>query len=69
VEKGQVVEVKVDSVDRDSKRISLSLAGSGQAEDDEESEGDYSRYLKDSPKSIGTLADILRAKLGEKAKK
>ena len=69
VEKGQVVEVKVDSVDRDSKRISLSLAGSGQAEDDEEGEGDYSRYLKESPKSIGTLADILRAKLGEKAKK
>ena len=69
VAKGQVVEVKIDSVDRDSKRISLSLAGSGQDEDDEEREGDYSRYLKESPKSIGTLADLLKAKLGEKGKK
>jgi small subunit ribosomal protein S1 len=67
--KGQTVEVKVDSVDRDSKRISLSLAGSGQAEDDKQGEDDYSRYLKENPKSIGTLGDLLKAKLGEKVKK
>jgi len=69
LEKGQAVEVKIDSVDSDSKRISLSLAGSVQAEADEESESDYSGYLRENPKSMGTLADILRAKLGEKAKK
>ena len=69
VAKGQVIEVKVISVDRDSGRISLSLAGSGQAEDNEEGEGDYSRYLEEKPKSMGTLADMLKAKLGEKPKK
>ncbi len=68
VAKGQVVEVKIDAVDRDNKRISLSLAGS-ESEDRQESEDDYSRYLKGNPDSMGTLADLLKAKLGEKKKK
>jgi small subunit ribosomal protein S1 len=68
VTKGQHVEVKVDSVDRENKRISLSLAGGEEAEGGQESEGDYSRYLKeDAP--MGTLADLLKAKLQEKTKK
>ena len=69
VEKGQVIEVKVDSVDAESKRISLSLAESGQVAGEVEGDSDYSGYLKESPKSIGTLADIFKAKLDEKAKK
>jgi small subunit ribosomal protein S1 len=69
VAKGQVVEVRIDLIDRDNKRISLSLAGSERPEDHEEGEGDYSRYLKGSPDSMGTLADLLKAKLGEKTKK
>jgi small subunit ribosomal protein S1 len=69
LEKGQTVEVRIDSVDRDNKRISLSLAGSEDSEDHEEAERDYSRYLKGSPDSMGTLADLLTAKLGEKTKK
>ncbi len=69
VAKGQVVEVKIDTVDRDNKRISLSLAGSEESEDRQESENDYSRYLKGSPDSMGTLADLLKAKLDEKKKK
>jgi small subunit ribosomal protein S1 len=69
VAKGQVVEVKIDSVDRENKRISLSLAGSEESEDRRESEDDYSRYLKGNPDSMGTLADLLKAKLGEKKKK
>jgi len=68
VAKGQVVEVKIDLVDRDNKRISLSLAGSEGPEDQKEGEDDYSRYLKGSPDSMGTLADLLKAKLGEKTK-
>ncbi len=69
VEKGQVVEVRIDLVNRDNKRISLSLAGSEGPEDHKEGEDDYSRYLKGNPKSMGTLADLLKAKLGEKTNK
>jgi len=67
--KGQAVEVRIDSVDRDNKRISLSLAGSGDPEDHNAAEDDYSRYLKGNPDSMGTLADLLKARLGEKTKK
>jgi len=69
VAKGQVVEVRIDLVDRDNKRISLSPAGSEEPEDHKEGEADYSRYLKGNPDSMGTLADLLKAKLGEKTKK
>ncbi|MFZ0930923.1 MAG: 30S ribosomal protein S1 [Syntrophobacteraceae bacterium] len=69
VAKGQVVEVRIDVVDRENKRISLSLAGSEDSEDHKEGDDDYSRYLKGNPDSMGTLADLLKAKLGEKKKK
>ena len=69
VAKGQVVEVRIDLIDRENKRISLSLAGSEDSEDHQEGEDDYSRYLKGKPDSMGTLADLLKAKLGEKKKK
>src|SRR5208283_4089048 len=68
VAKGQVVEVRIDLIDRDNKRISLSLAGSEEPEDHKEGEDDYTRYLKGNPDSMGTLADLLKAKLGEKTK-
>ena len=68
VTKGQLVEVRVDNVDRENKRISLSLAGSDEAEDPQEGEGDYSRYVKGNL-PMGTLADLLRAKFQEKTKK
>ena len=69
VAKGQVVEVRIDLIDRENKRISLSLAGSEESEDHKEGEDDYSRYLKGNPDSMGALADLLKAKLGEKTKK
>ncbi len=69
VAKGQVVEVKIDLIDRDNKRISLSLAGSEGPEDHKEGEDDYARYLKGNQGAMGTLADLLKAKLGEKTKK
>ncbi len=67
VENGQAVEVRIDLVDRENKRIALSLAGS--EEDREEAEEDYSRYSKGNQGSMGTLADLLKAKPGEKTKK
>jgi small subunit ribosomal protein S1 len=66
VSKGQVVEVKVDSIDKENKRLSLSLAGSEQTEDRKEEEGDLAKYMKERPDSMGTLADLLKSKLTEK---
>jgi len=68
VTKDQVVEVKIDNVDRENKRISLSLADSKSEGDQKEAEGDYSQYIKES-RPMGTLADLLKAKLQEKTKK
>ncbi len=68
VEKGQVIEVKIESADRENKRISLSLAAE-QAEDQGEGRQDYSQYLKEKPASMGTLSDLLKAKLADRTKK
>ncbi len=67
VSKGQVVEVKVDNIDRDNKRISLSLAGSEQAAaEQKEGEEDYKQYVKEKSDSMGTLADLLKSKFATK---
>lgn len=67
--KGQVLEVKVDTIDKENKRLSLSLAGSEQAEDQKERGEDLARYSGGKPGSMGTLADLLKTKLAEKTKK
>ena len=67
--KGQVVEVKVDRIEKDDKRLSLSLAGSAQASDKEEGEEAYTNYISEKPGSMGTLADLLKAKPAGKPKK
>ena len=68
VSKDQTVEVKIDGIDRENKRISLSLAGSEQEESREGGASDYSQYLKEKPASMGTLADLLKAKSSGKKK-
>ncbi len=69
VTKGQVVEIKVDKVDRDGKRLSLSMAGPEKADEQPEAEEDYSRFLRGKSDSMGTLADLLKGKPGGKRKK
>ena len=69
VSKGQVVEVKVDSIDKDNKRLSLSLAGSDQAEDKKADGEDYAKFLREGSDSMGTLADLLKSKLSGKTKR
>jgi len=66
--KGQVVEVKIESIDRENKRISLSMAGGQPEEASASPEADYSQYSKENA-SMGTLADLIKAKLREKPKK
>ena len=68
VEKGQAVEVRIESTDKENKRISLSLPTPEQADQGEGGE-DYSKYMKEQPESMGTMADLLKAKLSNKIKK
>ena len=70
VAEGQEVTVKVDSVDWEKRRISLSLAGGEHPEWDQERPENYREYLRDedSP-SVGSLGEALKAKLEEKKRK
>jgi small subunit ribosomal protein S1 len=70
VKEGEEVAVQVDSVDREKRRISLSLHGEETAEGLAADSEDYRQYLlEEAPPSLGTLGEKLKAKLEEKGKK
>ncbi len=64
LKEGETVEVKVESVDRENRRLSLSLAVAAKAVDDEEADLDAFRRQSaaDTGKSMGSLGDLLKAK-------
>jgi len=63
VKEGETIEVKVESVDRAERRISLSLAGAARAAEEEEATlADFRRQADETPKGMGTFGDLLRAK-------
>lgn len=63
---GQDVEVKVEGVDREQRRISLSLAAVSRAEQEQaETMSAYRASVAETPKGMGTLGDLLKAKLGK----
>jgi len=63
---GQQVEVKVEGVDRDQRRISLSLASISRAEQEQTETMDaYKKTVAEAPKGMGTLGDLLKAKLAK----
>jgi small subunit ribosomal protein S1 len=69
VKEGERVEVKVEAVDREQRRISLSLADVSREE--EESAATLEQFRKgaeEGPKGMGTLGDLLKAKLERKKK-
>jgi len=58
---GREIEVKIDKIDRESKKIALDLPGSGdegRAASDEAGEN-YRDYMPKAPKTMGTFGDIL----------
>lgn len=64
---GETVEVKVESVDRENRRLSLTLAGAARAAEEEEAALDeFRRRSDEAPKRMGTLGDMLQAKLKKK---
>jgi small subunit ribosomal protein S1 len=63
---GQDVEVKVEGVDREQRRISLSLASISRAEQEQSETMDaYRKSVAETPKGMGTLGDLLKAKLSK----
>lgn len=80
VTQGQSIDVRVDSVDMEKHRLSLSIPEPDKEEKpgkkgkpskrDESKHEDYKQYVagqgKESAKSLGTLGDLLKGKLGEK---
>lgn len=69
--KGQAVDVKVESIDKENKRLALSLAGSAQTGEEEADGGEeVARYAaKAKGESLGTMGDLLKARFAAKKNK
>ncbi len=62
----QQIEVKIEKVDKDKKRISLALS---EIEKMEEKKEDFGQYVDKAPPSLGSLGDILKGKIRPKKEK
>ena len=63
VKEGEQLEVKIESIDRANRRLSLALAGPARAAAEEEATlSEFHRQSDDGPKGMGTLADLIRTK-------
>jgi small subunit ribosomal protein S1 len=70
VKEGEVLEVKIEQVDRENRRISLSLAEvSRAAEEEAQTLETFRRQAEEAPKGMGTLGELLKAKQAQKDKK
>jgi small subunit ribosomal protein S1 len=59
--KDRVIDVKIEKIDRDNKRISLDLAStSGDKKGSAEESDDYTSYMPKAPKTMGTLGDLMK---------
>ena len=64
LKEGDIVEVKVENVDRENRRLSLTLAGPARAAEEEEADMATfrSQATVESSASMGSLGDLLKAK-------
>ena len=63
IKEGEKIEVKIESIDRDNRRISLALAGPARAAAEEEATlSEFRRQAVDMPSGMGTLDDMIRTK-------
>ncbi|MDA8431023.1 MAG: 30S ribosomal protein S1 [Geobacteraceae bacterium] len=64
LKEGEAVEVRVEGVNRAERRISLALAGVARAAEEEEATlAEFRRQAAESPKGMGTLGDLLQARM------
>lgn len=57
------IDVKIEKIDRDNKKISLDLASNGdekKSPEDDEASDNYRDYMPKSPKTMGTFGDLLK---------
>jgi len=71
VKEGQAIEVRIDTIDRDQKRISLSIPEmepkeGGSIKIEKDTEDYYREYVEKAPASLGSFGDIMKRKLEEK---
>ena len=58
--KDREIDVKIEKIDRDNKRISLDLAAnSEEKKGSSEESDDYQSYMPKAPKTMGTFGDLL----------
>jgi len=70
VKEGEVLEVKIEQVDREQRRLSLSLAEVSRAQEEEAQTLEaFRRQAESAPQGMGTLGDLLKAKMEQKGKK
>jgi small subunit ribosomal protein S1 len=70
LKEGQAVEVQVESVDRANRKISLVLAEVRRAEEEEAATlRDYKQQAAAAPQNMGSLGELLKAKMEQKEKK
>lgn len=63
VREGEQIEVKIESIDRANRRISLALAGPARAAAEEEATmTEFRRQADEAPKGMGTLGEMMRAR-------
>lgn len=63
LKEGEQIEIKIEGIDRDNRRISLALAGPARAAAEEEATlSEFRRQSDDAPKGMGTLADMMRSR-------
>jgi small subunit ribosomal protein S1 len=69
LKEGQSVEVQVEAVDKAARKISLALAAIRRAEEEEAATmKDFREKSAEEPQNLGTLGDILKAKMEKKNK-
>lgn len=69
LKEGDTVEVKIEGVEREKRRISLSLAGAARAADEEQASVEaFRRTAETTSPGMGTLGDLLAAKVKKKKK-
>ena len=70
LKEGQTVEVKIEAVDQAQRKLSLSLAAISREEEEAAATlKDYQQKTSAAPASMGTLGDLLKAKMEKKEKK
>lgn len=68
VKEGQSVEVKIEAADQAQRKLSLALAEISRAEEEAAATLDaYKKQVSAEPQTMGSLGDLLKAKMAQKA--